>query len=119
MPIQTFKKLIVLQKARQPVLEEGQHTKNFSKRKSYALTAQCRRAAILIAAKITEGYSKKGKANNPWLTNIVQWPIEERRLHLVLTGDHGYGQNLFSIALLDEISNIPESNITKILSSNS
>lgn len=55
----TFKNLIVWQKAHELVLNIYKETKKFPKDEVYALTNQLRRASISIAANIAEGYKKK------------------------------------------------------------
>lgn len=55
----SFRDLIVWQKAHQFVLEIYNTTKQFPKEEIFALTSQVRRAAISIAANISEGYKKK------------------------------------------------------------
>lgn len=110
---------MVWQKAHQFVLEVYKYTKHFPKEELYALTSQFKRAAISIAANIAEGYKKKGKADKARLMNIAQGSIEECQYYLILSNNLGYGQNMHLIILLDEISKMLESYISKILSSNS
>ncbi len=55
----SFRDLIVWQKAHQFVLSIYTSTKQFPKEEIFALTNQVRRAAVSIAANITEGYKKK------------------------------------------------------------
>ena len=119
MSTQTFKQLVVWQKAHQFVLEVYKYTKSFPKEELYVLTSQFKRPAISIAANIAEGYKKKGKADKARLMNIAQGSIEECQYYLVLSVDLGYGQNSHLTNLLDEISKMLESYISKILSSNS
>jgi len=51
--------------------------------------------------------------------NIAQGSIEECQYYLILAKDLGYGENSLLTNLLDEISKMLQSYITKILSSNS
>jgi four helix bundle protein len=119
MATQTFKQLIVWQKTHVFVLGVYKYTNSFPKTELYALTSQFKRAAISIAANIAEGYKKRGKADKARLMNIAQGSIEECQYYLILANDLGYGENKDLINLLDEISKILESYISKILSSNS
>jgi four helix bundle protein len=119
MATQTFKELLVWQKAHVFVLAVYKYTNSFPKTELYALTSQFKRAAISMAANIAEGYKKKGKADKARLMNIAQGSIEECQYYLILANDLGYGENLYLINSLDEISKMLQSYISKILSSNS
>ena len=119
MATQTFKQLMVWQKAHQFVLEVYKYTNSFPKTELYALSSQFRRAAVSVAANIAEGYKKKGKADKARLMNIAQGSIEECQYYLILANDLGYGQNIQLVNLLDEISKMLGSYISKILNSNS
>jgi four helix bundle protein len=118
MATQTFTQLLVWQKAHQFVLAVYKYTKTFPKEELYALTAQFKRAAISIAANIAEGYKKKGRADKARLMNIAQGSIEECQYYLILSHDLGYGDNRHLTELLEEISKMLGSYISKILSSN-
>ena len=65
---------------------------------------------------IAEGYKKRGKADKARLMNIAQGSIEECRYYLILSHDLGYGENGHLTKLLEEISKMLESYISKILS---
>lgn len=119
MTTQTFKQLLVWQKSHAFVLAIYKYTNAFPKTELYVLTSQFKRAAISIAANIAEGYKKKGKADKARLMNIAQGSLEECQYYLILAKDLGYGENSFLINLLDEISRMLQSYISKILSSNS
>ena len=118
MATQTFKQLLVWQKAHEFVLAVYRYTSSFPKTELYALTLQFKRAAISIAANIAEGYKKKGKADKARLMNIAQGSIEECYYYLILASDLGYGESSSLTKLLDEISKMLQSYISKILSSN-
>jgi four helix bundle protein len=113
MATQTFKQLLVWQKAHEFVLAVYRYTNLFPKTELYALTSQFKRAAISIAANIAEGYKKKGKADKARLMNIAQGSIEECQYHLILAKDLGYGETSFLTNLLDEISKMLQSYILK------
>ena len=119
MATQTFKQLLVWQKAHEFVLEVYKYTNSFPKTEIYALTPQFKRAAISIAANIAEGYKKKGKADKARLMNIAQGSIEECQYYLILANDLGYGESSLLTNLPDEIGKMLHSYISKILSSNS
>ncbi len=119
MPTQTFKQLLVWQKAHEFVLVVYKYTNSFPRTELYALASQFKKAAISIAPNIAEGYKKKGKADKARLMNIAQGSIEECQYYLILSNDLGYGKNDRLSILLDEIGKMLESYISKILSSNS
>ena len=119
MATQSFKELLVWQRAHEFVLAVYAYTKTFPREELYVLTAQFKRAAISIAANIAEGYKKTGKADKARLMNIAQGSIEECQYYLILSQDLRYGENEHLLKLLDEISKMLGSYISKILSSNS
>jgi four helix bundle protein len=69
---QKFQQLIVWQKAHQFVLPVYQYAKGFPKDELYVLTSQFKRAAISVAANISEGYKKKSKADKARIFNIAR-----------------------------------------------
>jgi four helix bundle protein len=116
---QKFQQLIVWQKAHQFVLLVYQYAKGFPKDELYVLTSQFKRAAISVAANISEGYKKKSKADKARIFNIAQGSLEECQYYLILAQDLEYGDNTNLRNLLDEVAMMLESYIQKILSSNS
>lgn len=119
MATQKFQDLIVWQKAHQFVLGVYNYTKIFPKDEIYILTSQFKRAAISIAANISEGYKKRSKADKARMLNIAQGSLEECQYYLILAQDLGYGNNQHLSELLEEVSKMLQSYIQKILSSNS
>ena len=75
----TFLDLLVWQRAHAFVLAVYKRTAAFPGREIYGLTSQMRRAAISIAAKITEGFAKRGKADRIRFMNIAEGSLEESR----------------------------------------
>ena len=89
----SFRDLIVWQKAHQFVLEIYNTTKQFPKEEIFALTSQVRRAAISIAANISEGYKKKTIPNQLNYLNISESSLEEVKYYLILAKDLNYFDN--------------------------
>ena len=118
MAAQSFRQLLVWQKAHEFVLAVYKYANSFPKAELYGLTAQFKRAAISIAANIAEGYKKKGKADKARLMNIAQGSLEECQYYLILSNDLGYGENSHLVNILDEVGKMLQSYISKILSSN-
>jgi four helix bundle protein len=90
MKSQSFKDLIVWQKAHQFVLNVYRITKDFPKEEIYGLTAQFRRAAISISANIAEGFRKRGIYDKVKFFNISEGSLEECKYYLILSKDLGY-----------------------------
>lgn len=90
---QSFKDLIVWQKAHEFVLSAYKMTGDFPKEELYGLTSQFRRASVSIAANIAEGYKKLGKKDKLRFFNIAQGSLEECRYFLILSKDLGYIEN--------------------------
>lgn len=86
----SFKDLFVWQKAHEFVLDAYKITLSFPKEELYGLTSQFRRAAISCPANISEGYTKKGKADKLRFLNISQASLEECRYYLILSKDLNY-----------------------------
>jgi len=113
----TFQDLIVWQKAHQLVLSIYQCTEAFPKKEIYGLTSQFRRAAISVAANITEGFRKTGKPDKCRYMNISQGSLEECRYYLILSKDLGYLDIQGPMYQLEEVSKLLEAYSKAILTS--
>ena len=71
-PAQSFRDLIVWQKAHEFVLRTYELTKQFPREEQYCLIPLLRRAAISIPANIVEGFKKRGIPDKNRLFNISQ-----------------------------------------------
>src|SRR6266853_3341718 len=116
-PAQTFRDLVVWQKAHQFVLDSYKLSKSFPREEIYGLTSQFRRAAVSIAANIAEGFKKKGVADKARFLNIAQGSLEECRYYIILAKDLGYGDNPELLPQLEEVSKLLEKYTTTILNS--
>ena len=72
LPTQSFRDLIMWQKAHQFVLGIYELVKDFPKTETYGLTSQLTRAAVSVPANIAEGYRKR--------STIVTWKLPIVRL---------------------------------------
>lgn len=90
---QSFKDLMVWQKAHDFVLAVYKHTATFPKEEVYGLTSQFRRAAVSCPANISEGFPKKGKADKLRFFNISQGSLEECRYYCLLAKELNYIDN--------------------------
>jgi len=116
-PAKTFEDLIVWQKAHEFILGVYRFTESFPRSELYGLTSQLRRAAVSIAANISEGFKKTGKADKARFFNISQGSIEECRYYLILVRDLKYGDPQDLGSLLNEVSKLLTSYRRAILTS--
>jgi four helix bundle protein len=116
---QTFRDLLVWQKAHQFVLGVYQLTSVFPRRETFGLSLQMRRAAVSIAANIVEGFAKRSKAEKARFLNIAEASLEESRYYLILTEDLGYGGTKELVNLLEEVSRLLNRYARAILASGS
>ena len=116
---QTFRDLLVWQKAHQLVLAVYQLTTAFPRQETFGLSLQMRRAAVSIAANIVEGFAKRSKAEKARFLNMAQGSLEESRYYLILTEDLGYGRTEELLKLLEEVSRLLHRYATAILASGS
>ena len=105
-PAQTFRDLIVWQKAHGFVLAAYKLSKRFPRDERYGLTSQFRRAAVSIAANIVEGFKKKGQHDKARFLNISQGSLEECRYYLILIADLEYGDTNNLNEQLEEVSRL-------------
>ncbi|HNT30398.1 MAG TPA: four helix bundle protein [bacterium] len=85
--IETFRDVLVWQKAHQFVLQVYQATKNFPHEELYGLTSQLRRSVVSVASNIVEGFKRKGVKDSRQFYNIAQASLEEARYQLLLARD--------------------------------
>ncbi|MFV1884236.1 MAG: four helix bundle protein [Balneola sp.] len=116
-PAQSFKDLLVWQKAHNFVLNAYKLSEEFPKTEIYGLTSQFRRAAISIAANIAEGFKKRGNKDKARFYNIAQGSLEECQYYLILIEDLGYGKTQRLTGDLTEVSKMLESYRKNILNS--
>jgi len=86
----SFKDLVVWQKSHLFVLAVYTITKSFPKEEIFALTSQLRRAAVSVAANISEGYKKKTFPNKLNFINIAEGSLEEVKYYITLSKDLNY-----------------------------
>ena len=116
---QTFKDLIVWQKAHTFVLGVYETSKSFPKEELYGLTSQFRRAAISVPANIAEGFRKRTPADKARFLNIAEGSLEECRYYLILSQDLNYSSNPDLWSLSEEVGKLLHSYRRAIINSNS
>jgi four helix bundle protein len=116
-PAQSFRDLLVWQKAHRLVLAIYQFTGNLPKQETYGLSLQMRRAAVSIPANIAEGFRKRSRPDKARFMNMAEGSLEESRYYLILAQDLGYGQTGELMASLEEVSRLLYAYAAAILSS--
>jgi four helix bundle protein len=114
---QSFRDLVVWQKAHQFVLAVYRLTESFPDREKFGLSHQLRRAAVSIPANIAEGFGKRGRKAH--FLNIAEGSLEECRYYLILTQDLGYGETESLMSALEEASRLLKAYARAILASGS
>jgi four helix bundle protein len=116
-PLQSFKELIVWQKAYQFALNIYQETNGFPKSEIYGLTSQLRRCAVSIVSNIAEGYQRQHLGEYMRFLSISLGSCAEAETQLILAQDLNYISEdscVSCLLLLKEISRILQVMITKL-----
>ena len=116
---QSFRDLVVWQKAHEFVLAVYGLTESFPDREKFGLSHQMRRAAVSIPANIAEGFGKRSQAEKARFLNIAEGSLEECRYYLILAQDLGYSQTESLMAKLEEASRLLNAYARAILASGS
>lgn len=106
MGAQTFRDVVVWQKAHSFVLATYRYTAGFPKSELYGLVAQLRGAAVSIPANFCEGFRRSGTGDKLRFYNVAQGSIEECRYYLILAEDLGYGSGAELTGALAEVSRL-------------
>jgi len=105
-PAQSFRDLLVWQKAHRFVLAIYEFTRHLPKQETYGLSLQMRRAAVSIPANIAEGFRKRSRPDQARFMNMAEGSVEESRYDLIVAQDLGYGQTGELMASLEEVSRL-------------
>lgn len=103
---QSFRDVIVWQKAHAFALAVYRCTESFPKHEVFGLTSQLRRAAISMASNIVEGFRKRTGADKLRFYNIAQASADECVYQLILAHDLGYTDTLSLQADLEDVSRL-------------
>jgi four helix bundle protein len=118
-PAQSFRDLLVGQKAHRFVLAVYHFTHAFPKQETFGLSLQMRRAAVSTAANVAEGFARRSKAEKARFLNIAEGSLEESRYYLILAQDLGYGNTAELMMSLEEVSRLLSAYARAILASGS
>jgi len=100
----SFENLTVWQKAHSFTLDVYSKTKIYPREELFGLTSQYRRAAISIAANISEGYGKKGLKDKLRFYNMAEGSINECRYYIILSKDLGYTNEAESNQMYEKLT---------------
>jgi four helix bundle protein len=110
----SYKDLVVWQKAHKLVLNIYRISQKFPKEELYGLTSQIRRAAVSIPANIAEGYGRKGTKDKLRFYNISLASLNEVNYYLILINDLKYEETSEFIMDVEEIGKMLKSYSDKI-----
>jgi four helix bundle protein len=114
---QSFRDLMLWQKAHALVLAIYRLTRSFPREEVYALTNQFRRAIVSVPANIAEGFVKRSTFDKLRFYNTAQGSLEECRYYLILSQDLGYSEGTDQqMQQLDEVSRMLEAYVSTIAS---
>ena len=103
---QSFRNVIVWQKAHAFTLAVYRATDAFPKHELYAPTSQLRRAAASVPSNFVEGFRKRTKPDKLRYYNIAQASADECLYQLILAHDLGYADTNGLQSDLDEVSRL-------------
>ncbi len=105
-PTQSYRELVVWQRAHQFVLDVYRFTASFPSHELFGLTGQLRRAAVSVAANIAEGYKRRGSRDKSRFLNTSQASLEESSYFLILARDLNYGEIDQLWSLYEEVAKL-------------
>jgi len=103
---QSFREVVVWQKAHAFTLAVYRCTEQFPKHEAYALTNQLRRAAASVPSNFVEGFRKRTIPDKARFYNIAQASADECLYHLILAHDLRYADTNGLQADLEEVSRL-------------
>jgi len=103
---QSFREVLVWQKAHAFTLAMYRLTETFPKHELFALTSQLRRAAASIPSNFVEGFRKRTKPDKSRFYNIAQGSADECLYQLILAHDLGDADTLALQADLEEVARL-------------
>ncbi|MBL9201434.1 MAG: four helix bundle protein [Opitutaceae bacterium] len=103
---QSFRDVLVWQKAHAFTLAVYRVTESFPKHELFALTAQLRRAAASVPSNFSEGFRKRTKPDKLRFYNIAQGSADECLYQLILAHDLRYADATPLQAGLEEVSRL-------------
>jgi four helix bundle protein len=103
---QSFRDLIVWQKAHALALAVYHCTKAFPREELFGLTSQLRRSIGSVPANIVEGFRKRTMSDKRRFYNIAQGSLDESLYHMILAHDLGYADTTQLQHHLEEVARL-------------
>src|SRR3954471_9807243 len=103
---QSFRDVLVWQKAHAFALAIYHLTEAFPKHELFALTSQLRRAAASVPSNFVEGFRKRTAPDKMRFYNIAQGSADECLYQLILAHDLGYSDTASLQSDLEEVSRL-------------
>jgi four helix bundle protein len=103
---QSFRDVIVWQKAHALTLALYRMTETFPKHELFGLTSQLRRAAASVPSNFVEGFRKRTRADKLRFYNMAQASADECLYQLILAHDLGYTDTTGLQSDLEEVSRL-------------
>jgi len=103
---QSFRDLLVWQKAHALTLAVYRCTKAFPKEEIFGLTSQLRRSIESAPANIVEGFRKRTKADKRHHYVIAQGSLDESLYHMIVAHDLGYADTEQLQCDLEEVARL-------------
>ena len=103
---QSFRDVVVWQKAHAFALAIYRCTDAFPKHEQFALTSQLRRAATSVPSNFVEGFRKRTTPDKLRFYNIAQGSADECLYHLILAHDLRYANTTPLQSDLEEVSRL-------------
>ena len=111
---ESFKKLIVWQKAVELAVQVQDATSRFPNEERYGLSSQMRRAAVSIPSNIAEGYGRVGQRDYVHFLGIARGSAYELQTQVVIATRVGYVVDGGIESLIDEICKMLTSQILQL-----
>lgn len=103
---QTFRDVLVWQKAHAFTLAVYRASEPFPKHELFGLTSQLRRSASSVSANFVEGFRKRTAPDKLKFYNIAQGSADECLYHLILAHDLSYADTTQLQVDLEEVSRL-------------
>jgi four helix bundle protein len=104
MAIQSFKELVVWQKAHILALEAHRMARKFPRFELFGLSSQVQRCAVSVPSNIVEGFKREFPRDSRRFYNIAEGSLEELKYQILFARDAGY----INAADCDRIENMAE-----------
>ena len=118
-PSQSFRDVLVWQRAHAFTLAVYRCTEPFPKHEMFALTSQLRRASASIPSNFVEGFRKRTIPDKIRFYNIAQGSADECLYQLILAQDLGYADTCSLQVNLEEVSRLLQGYINGLERNNS